>query len=83
MPEISSNGDYFVNKTWEVELLDYGTHAMVKYWKFKPQLVFETYWYPLNNVLEIAQYVQSQANAVGKNQSKSLRLINNVWGNEI
>ena len=82
-PEVSNNGDYLGNKTWKVDLLDYGIRGTVKDGAFKIPLVFETYWYPLNSVLEAAQFVQSQANAVGKSQYKSLCLINDVWDDEI
>jgi len=82
-PEVSNNGDYLGNKTWKVDLLDYGIRGTVKDGAFKIPLVFETYWYPLNSVLEAAQFVQSQANAVGKSQYKSLCLINDVWDDKI
>ena len=82
-PNISNNGDYLGNKTWKVDLLDYGIRGTVKDGTFKIPLVFETYWHPLNSVLEAAQFVQSQANAVSKSQHKSLCLINDIWDNEI
>ncbi|HJH30088.1 MAG TPA: hypothetical protein C5S51_10450 [Methanosarcinaceae archaeon] len=82
-PEVSNNGDYLGNKTWKVDLLDYGIRGTVKDGAFKIPLVFETYWYPLNSVLEAAQFVQSQANEVGKSQYKSLCLINDVWDDKI
>lgn len=82
-PNISNNGDYLGNKTWKVDLLDHGIRGTVKDGAFKIPLVFETCWYPLNSVLEAAQFVQSQANAVGKGQYKSLCLINDVWDDEI
>jgi len=82
-PLISNNGDYLGDKTWKVDLLEYGIRGMVKDGTFKTLLIFETYWYPLNSVLEAAQFVQSQANAVGKNQYKSLCLVNDVWDSEV
>lgn len=82
-PEVSNNGDYLGNRKWKVERFDHGIRGTVKDSVFKTPLVLETYWHPMDNVQDAVQFVQSQANAVGKNQYKSLCLINNVWGNEI
>ncbi|MBN2489182.1 MAG: hypothetical protein JXA98_09145 [Methanosarcinaceae archaeon] len=82
-PEISNSGDYIANKSWKVDTAEDGIRAVVKDGMFKTLLVFETYWMPLDNVQDTVKFVQSQANAVGKNQYKSLCLINSVWNNEV
>ena len=82
-PEVSINGDYIGNKKWKVELTDKTIRGTIKDGMLKTPLIFETYWYPLNEVRDAVQIVQSEAKAIGKNQYVSLCLVNNTWKNEI
>ena len=82
-PEVSNNGDYIGNKKWKIELTDKSIRGIIKNGMLKTPLIFETYWYPLNEVRDAIQIIQSKANAIGKNQYVSLCLVNNIWNNEI
>ena len=82
-PEVSNNGDYVGNKKWKVELTEKSIRGIIKDGMLKTPLVFETYWYPLNEVRDALQIVQSEAKAIGKNQYVSLCLVNDIWNNEI
>lgn len=82
-PEVSINGDYVGNKKWKIELTDKSIRGTIKDGMLKTPLIFETYWYPLNEVRDAIQIVQSEAKVIGKNQYVSLCLVNNTWNNDI
>jgi len=82
-PDVSNNGDYIGNKKWKVELTEKSIRGTIKDGMLKSPLVFETYWYPLNEVLDAVQIIQSKANAIGKKQYVSLCLVNDKWNSEI
>jgi len=82
-PEVSNNGDYIGNKKWKIELTDKSIRGIIKDGMLKTPLIFETHWYPLNEVRDAVKIVQSEANAIGKNQYVSLCLVNETWNDEI
>ena len=82
-PEISSNGDYIADKTWKIDLSERSIRGVIKDGMLKTPLIFETYWYPIDDMRDAVQYVQSRAGDVGKDQHKSLCLISDMWDNEI
>ncbi|HJH32504.1 MAG TPA: hypothetical protein C5S50_10125 [Methanosarcinaceae archaeon] len=82
-PEISNKGDYVGNRKWKIELTDKSIRGTIKNRMLKTSLIFETYWYPLDEMRDALQIVQSEANAIGKNQYVSLCLVNDTWNNEI
>ena len=82
-PEISSDGDYIANKPWKIDLSERSIRGVIKDGMLKTPLIFETYWYPIDDMRDAVQYVQSRAGDVGKDQHKSLCLISDMWDNEI
>ena len=82
-PEISSNGDYIADKTWKIDLSERSIRGVIKNGMLKTPLIFETYWYPIDDMRDAVQYVQSRASDVGKDQHKSLCLISDTWDSEI
>ena len=82
-PEISNNGDYIADKTWKVDLAERSIRGVIKDGMLKTPLVFETYWYPIDEMRDAVQYAQSRASDVGKGQHKSLCLISDIWDDGI
>lgn len=82
-PEISSNGDYIADKTWKIDINERIIRGVIKDGILKTPLVFETYWHPIDDMRDAVQYAQSIARDVGKDQHKSLCLINDTWGSDI
>jgi len=82
-PDISNNGNYISNKTWKVDHTNRRIRGVVKDGMFKTPLVLETFWHPRDDVRDIIQFVQSKANAIGRNQYMSLCLVNDVWEEDI
>ncbi|ATU07665.1 MarR family transcriptional regulator [Methanohalophilus portucalensis] len=82
-PEISPNGDYIADKNWKIDVTKRSVSGVIKDNLFRKILTIETYCYPIQQMQDFVEHVQSQANAVGKKQHKNLCLIANEWNDGV
>lgn len=82
-PEISNDGSYIGDRKWNFEVSDRCITGSVKDGVFRTLLNFETRWHPAEDAKEMMQFVQSLANAVPREQFRSLCLVSSAWNDEI
>lgn len=81
-PEISNGGNYIADNKWSIDVSDKWIIGVVKGGLFKTILTFETYWHPVDDLKELVNFVQNEANAVPKAEYKSICLVNSIWSLE-
>jgi hypothetical protein len=82
-PEVSFDGEYIGDKKWKVEVSEKYISGTVVRKMLLDAIIFETYWKPVDNLRNIMEFVQKEANAVPAGQYKSLCLLNSNWDGEI
>lgn len=82
-PEVSFNGEYIGDRKWKFNISERSVSGTIMDGIVKPLLTFETYWHPFEDMRNIMEFIQKEANTVPSGQYRSVCILSSGWNTEI